>query len=316
MFSSNPALTSIEALLADPENISEIAAIPACISRLDHLGCIELTGEDSEDFLQGQLTNELSAISPWQSQLSGYCNPKGRALAIFRVLKTETSICLLCPQDLVESMIKRLQLYKMRAKVEVKARDDLQAFGLINVGTETPRTTDWLWQIDHNRKIAIATEEQSDPLLGRPHPITDSSLWRLTDILAGQPQVYAATSEAFIPQQINLDLVDGVSFTKGCYPGQEIVARLRYLGKLKQRMIAGKVKCDQSIVPGTPLFTSERPKQKSGSVVDVVETGGYQVLLAMVPASYIDSGELMLIEHQGNKLERLQLPYAITLEKN
>jgi folate-binding protein YgfZ len=274
-----------------------------------------LTGDDSESFLQGQLTNDLSELNPGQSQLSAYCNPKGRILAIFRLLKTEEGYCLLCPRDLIDAMAKRLQLYKMRAVVKVIAHTDLQLIGLINNDCMIAEQTEWQCRIDDNRTIVAVTSNHYKELGSCDLPVTNSTLWKLTDIIAGQPQVYAATSEEFIPQQINLDLIDGVSFSKGCYPGQEIVARIRYLGKLKQRMIVGRAQTDHVLQPGTAVFGSDRPDQKAGMVVDAIELGDSQLFSAMVSAKYLESGDLTLVEPVGEKINRIALPYTVTLEK-
>ena len=118
--------------------------------------------------------------------------------------------------------------------------------------------------------------------------------------------VYAATAESLIPQHMNLDLVNGVSFTKGCYPGQEIIARLRYLGKLKQRMIIGLCKTMETQQPGNPVFTKERGAQKAGIIVDAVSAGTFQYLSVNVPASHLDSGDIHIGCQEGTVLQLLQ----------
>ena len=140
----------------------------------------------------------------------------------------------------------------------------------------------------------------------------DGRAWRLLNILAGIPQVYAATREAFIPQNINFELVNGISFRKGCYPGQEIIARLRYLGKSKRRMVIGRVAGERAPAPGDPVVNGQRPAARPGVVIDAVSLeDGSHCLSAMVDAELLVEGDMCLFEAGGPALERLPLPYPV-----
>ncbi|MYJ51753.1 MAG: folate-binding protein, partial [Gammaproteobacteria bacterium] len=139
--------------------------------------------------------------------------------------------------------------------------------------------------------------------------------WKLCDILSGLPQIYAETVEECIPQHVNMDLVNGISFSKGCYPGQEIIARLKYLGKSKYRLCAATAEAPKPVFPGEPLFTAEQPRQKAGVVIDAVATGkGRCCLSAMLK---IDRGEhppAHLGSADGPGLTLGSLPYSVPVE--
>ena len=139
----------------------------------------------------------------------------------------------------------------------------------------------------------------------RDNNATDDDIWRLIDIHSGIPQIYAATAEAFIPQMINLDFVAGLSFTKGCYPGQEIVARLRYLGKVKQRMIAATVAINAA-QPGDPIYTAGN-EQKVGTIVDAVQTDKQEFTISTTAPAGVSEA---LQTSDGSKLNLISLPYS------
>lgn len=286
--------------------------LPPGMMRLDSLKTIRVEGGDAGQFLHSQFSSDVSALSSGQQQPGAYCNPKGRALAVFRLLRDETGFHLVLPDELVESVLKRLMLYRMRSRVDLGIDDQTGVFGHVGPAPPSPDT----WILDDNRAIRLAAKGPApDSGLDRAVPVLAGEFWKLAAILAGDPQVYAATSESFIPQQINLDLVGGVSFSKGCYPGQEIVARVRYLGKIKQRMTGAVIHdTGADAAPGDPLFTRERPDQKAGMVVDAVRFRDTTWLSAMVPVPALDGGGLYLGTADGPQLAFLPPPYRLTGE--
>lgn len=317
MATSTTEPAAIEQLIDQTSAITNLDDFPQAVVTLDNLSCIEISGPDSKGFLQSQFTNDVSTLEPDSYQLNAYCNPKGRALAVFRLLKTDDTYSLLLPPDLAPGIIKRLQMYKMRAKVEIIEAEDAALIGAINLDLGNFKPSCRVLTVDQNRTMVIADHASANEILNNhAMQVAESDLWRISEIVSGTPQVYAATSEEFIPQHINLDLISAVSFSKGCYPGQEIVARLRYLGKMKQRMIAGTVQDETGIEPGQGVFTVERAEQKSGSVVEAVQCGAIYYVLCTVPSNYIDEGELRLRESSGPVVNRLPLPYPITLGKS
>ena len=297
------------------------------IADLDSLALIEISGHDAQSFLQGQLSNDIDAIdiagndAKPTSQLNAYCNPKGRTLAMIRLLRHADGFWLFVPAAIADSLIPRLKMYVMRDKVDIVLRTELVLRGLINgddveVGEGIERVN-----VDGivARQILVGEKTALDSF-ARASGYTskgDDHLWRLADILSGIPQVYPQTVEAFIPQMINLDLVDGVSFTKGCYPGQEIVARLRYLGKVKQRMLAGSVSGIENLAPGDPIYAEQRGEQKAGAVVDAVQTGKDEFILSATAPANIEDGVLLVGANSNSAsiLTRIPLPYAESLKK-
>jgi len=289
---------------------------------LSPLRLIHIGGEDALSFLQGQLSNDVAALETGMCQLQAYCNPKGRVLAIMRMMKHDDGFWILIPNDISEKLTLRLRMFVLRAKVTIEPDPDHTAFctaGNDAMAINWPQT--WRqYNVDGvtPRKIIVAPTAEFVRYSADVSrwEYGDHSIWRLIDIQSGIPQVFEKTMEAFIPQMINLDLVNGVSFRKGCYPGQEIIARLRYLGKLKQRMLIGKVNTGDQVSPGDEIFSNVKPDQKSGLVVDAVRVGDNQFRLStMVPATLFDEGELTVGSATGPAVERTALPYAIPADR-
>ncbi|MBX2837757.1 MAG: hypothetical protein KTR35_12935 [Gammaproteobacteria bacterium] len=301
---------------ANPRSVTDLQ--PA-MAQLSGFHAIRVSGEDAAEFLQSQFTNQMANMSVGDCQLTGYCNPKGRALAVMWLLKTSSEYILLLPEDLAETLSKRLMMFKMRAKVDIKPDACHQIFGVIDPSGKHLSLKDSceIWPIDAKRAFAssVAGSGEMNPNENTVQ-VFDHDYWKLAQILAGEPMIYTSTYEALIPQHMNLDLVNGVSFTKGCYPGQEIVARLRYLGKLKQRMITGYCESQAEIGPGTPVFTKEKGDQKAGIVVDAVKLGDQTAVSVNIPATHIENGNIAIGSTTGTPLDRIQAPYPITLEKN
>ncbi len=317
---TNPAKTGLEALTGD-----------VVVADLSSLALIEVRGDDAQSFLQGQLSNDVDAIGHGSggarpSQLNAYCNPKGRVLAVLRLVRHAGGFWMLAPAGLADGLVKRLKMYVLRAKVDIALQPEMALLGLINgddadVGDGIERLllggTGGVGGGIGSRQILLGEKQVMDSFVraGGHEPEPDDDLWRLADIRSGIPQVYAQTAEAFIPQMINLDLVDGLSFTKGCYPGQEIVARLRYRGKAKQRMLAGTVSGVENLAPGAPVYAEQRGDQKAGVVVDAVKTGdGEYTLSATAPANLAEAGTLLVGSASGSALIRIPLPYSVPTE--
>ncbi len=304
---------------------------------LSHLGMIRAHGPDSATFLQGQLTCDVQQVSAHHSVLGAYCSPKGRALACLRLFKREQTYYLELPQVLVESTITRLRKYVLRAKIELQnGNEDLVSMGI--AGPATPAllserlgltdgelTVDTVLQADG---ITLISLPGSTPRFELHGTIADmqavwrqltpdllavgAEAWRLLDILAGLPTVYPETVEAFVPQMLNLQLLGGISFKKGCYTGQEIVARTQHLGKLKRRMVLARVDSPTPPRPGDVLFSPHAgPSQSAGQVVDAARhpDGDYAVL-AVALIEFAEQQALQLRDANGPNLRLQPLPYS------
>ncbi len=320
----------------DIAHFGEDAALDPCaLHDLSHLGLIRVTGADAETFLQGQITNDVRELGETHSQLAGYCGPKGRMLAQFRLFRRAGAICLQLPRELLGDTLKRLRMFVLRAQVTLEdVSDDWVRIGLS--GECAPGLLSALFDglpqeangVLHHQEITLIRMPGPLPrfeILAPPDEAMDlwrrlgeggarpagADAWGLLDIRAGLPNVYAGTREAFVPQMTNLQLIDGLSFTKGCYTGQEVVARMQYLGKLKRRMYRARVRAGARPAPGDTLDSpASASGQGAGRVVDARPLGGDEYeLLAVVEIAAAENSEVHLGK-DGPVLEFLDLPYA------
>ncbi len=304
------------------------------LAELSTLSLIRIHGTDALTFLNGQLSNDLRRVDETHGQIAAWCNPKGRAFALFRVLRRGEDYYLQLPGALQETALKRLRMFVLRAKVMLEDADSaLVSFGIAGpraeallreafgelpggVNDSVMRNDATVLRVSATpaRFMIIAPTSTAAELwqllcpMGRP---VASDRWTWLDIGAGLPQIYPETSEAFVPQMFNLELLGGVDFKKGCYPGQEIVARLHYRGGLKQRMVRAHVDADAA--PGALLYAPDLPGQTAGTVVSAASApaGGYD-LLAVIQLSSIAAGTVHLgDEHKGAPLKLLPLPYSL-----
>lgn len=291
---------------------------------LSQLGLIALEGPESASFLQGQVTNDVNAIDPARTQLSAHCNPKGRMLASFRVLRRDERILLQLPRSLVPGLLQRLRMFLLRAKATITdASDELVAIGLAGDCAaellaqrfpDLPQADNGMSQSGPLIAVRVPAPIPRFLLLGPPEPmqalwtalegraqVVDPGYWALLDIRAGLPQVLPQTREAFVPQMVNLQLIGGVSFTKGCYTGQEVVARMQYLGKLKRRMYRAEVASERAPSPGDELYAEgSSSEQGTGRVVDARPSGpGRYELLAVVEIDAAEGREVRLGGPEG-----------------
>jgi folate-binding protein YgfZ len=318
----------------NPERELEIAVTGLVFADLGHLGVISVHGKDATDFLQGQFCNDIQQVDDGHSQLSAYCTPKGRILGLFRLFRRGDTFYLRLPLDTIDAVLDRLRRYVLRAEVTLEdATDNFIRIGVTGkeAAEELSAVTGMLPELEggvvqtpdftvlrvpgmHPRfEVYVLSYDAArslwDSLNVRGAPI-GLAAWQLTEIQAGLPNVYAETAELFIPQMLNLQLLDGVSFRKGCYPGQEIVARTQYLGALKRRMYAGRITADGLPSPGDELFTSADITQAAGQIVDARPhpDGGYAAL-AVLQISAAQAGDLHLGSGNGPAFTLEALPY-------
>lgn len=250
----------------------------AFFTTLSQLGVLQVEGEDAQSLLQNLLTNDVAALAINQSQLAGLCNPKGRLLAIFLLLRRSNSYQLILPKTMCAGLQQRLSMYVLRSKTTITDVSDnmacmgltLAANGIINSRV----LPDEIYQASEHDDSVLIKYPGNQPrflCIGSPTEVTHftaelleqqwqlgaESDWELLDIEAGLPIILPETKEQFTPQQVNLDLVNGVSFKKGCYPGQEIVARLHYLGTPSRRMFQAEVHTANIVTVGDDV-TSDK----------------------------------------------------------
>jgi folate-binding protein YgfZ len=295
-------------------------------AELAQYGLLSCTGDEARAFLHAQLTNDVAGIGADTARRAGWCSAKGRLLATFLVIPQENGFLLQLAQDLAAPVAKRLAMFILRAKAKLvdvsgawtqfgiwgpAAEERLTALGLHAPAAElgaSSRTDSFAVRVGAQRfllALPAARRAQALAALGD----AGSGAWALQEIRAGWPMVVQATQDLFVPQMVNLERLGAVDFKKGCYPGQEVVARTQYRGVLKRRMIRARVAAPAA--PAADVFAGDAPGQASGTVVNAapVPEGGSE-LLAVVQISSLESGStLRLGAPDGPRLELLSLPY-------
>lgn len=314
------------------------AAVHDIVCPLSDHAWIQVAGADAVSFLQGQLTNDLESLTANRWQWAGICNAKGRLLSTLRVLRRGPHVLLELPRERAGTIVAQLRRYLLRAKATV----DMLPEDLVAVGTHGRHVGDSLSRLfaDLPQRDGDVIENAGTLLyrlpgpqarfviLGSPQLLrqrwrelrasatpSGSSAWRWLDIVSGLPQVFGATAEEFVPQMMNLDLLDGISFKKGCYTGQEIVARMHYLGRLKQRMVLLHSHVEEFAKPGDRVYSAEGGDQAIGTVADGQRApqGGCDHL-AVVQLASLAGTLLRLGAPDGPALERRDLPYPLPLD--
>ena len=240
-------------------------------ARLTRYGLLSVTGEDAREFLHAQLTNDVRNLAPVRAVLAGWCSAKGRLLATFLVVPAPQGFLLQLARDIAPAIAKRLSMFILRSKVKVADESDAWIQdGVWDVEREGPEVS-WTGsrasvRVGERRYLEI------QPLAEKAHePTAPEAAWTLQEIRAGRPFISGATQDQFVPQMVNLEKLGGVDFQKGCYPGQEIVARAQYRGQVKRRMVQLPAPAGLEFMPGQEF--------KGGVVVD--SAGGE--LLAVMP---------------------------------
>lgn len=296
-------------------------------------GVLQFDGADAQGFLQGQLTNDVAALDAMHSQYAGYCTPKGRLLASLLLWQHDGAYRMLLPRELCEPIRKRLSMYILRAKV--KASDvspHLALFGLAGEGAATVAAAiagtvpAGMHELVHGDDVALLKLPQARYLIVASASAAASvesrltsaaaanaeSLWTGLDIAAGIANIHPATQEQFVPQALNFDLIAALSFNKGCYPGQEIVARTHYLGRVKQRMVRAQLQTHGTPAPGDKLYSASFADQASGMIVNAIGTHpDKHDVLAVVQCADIGKGGVHWQTPDGPELQIVPLPYPV-----
>ncbi|HEX6019630.1 MAG TPA: folate-binding protein [Burkholderiaceae bacterium] len=291
--------------------------------RLTDWALLRAHGADAATFLQGQLTQDVVGLSADEVRLGGYCSPKGRLLASFVIWHMGAEdFGLLCSADVAAAVRKRLSMYVLRARCRIEETSSQWAvFGVAGracASGEAPAPWRACQRDGGQWWLGLPAVEQVPRwLLVQPAdapapggPALDPGAWSWLEVASGVPRITAATSEQFVPQMINFELVGGVHFQKGCYPGQEVVARSQYRGTIKRRLhLFATVGSAQA---GQELFHSGDPSQPAGMVVNAAVTHGVGTrVLAEVKLGALDDGSLHLGSPDGALLQRLPLPYSV-----
>ena len=311
------------------------------IADAEQLGLILVTGDEAQKFLQNQLSNDISHIDKIKSQVSSYSTAKGRMLGIFRIMQIDNGYILITTKSLVVDLINRLQMYVLSSQVSVAdASGHFARFvvhtDLIDSSLPSSFTNKLLPdapnavlqndsvislqlnQLGDQRRylfLCLSFDEAKSLWLqfSEKLNIANFESWRLSDIKAGIPSIYPQTVEQFVLQMSNLDLLDGVSFKKGCYPGQEIIARMHYLGKLKRRLFLATLETKQCPSPGDEVCMSGATSADgSGVVVDaIIDDNGICHCLFIAQIKKVSEQSLCLLNQPTVNLKSADLPYSL-----
>lgn len=295
------------------------------IAPLPHWGVIQVVGEDAAKFLHGQLTQDFSLLGPSQARLAALCSAKGRMLASFVAFKrSETEILLLCSRDILAPTLKRLSMFVLRAKAKlVDASDQFVLAGLAGdavaafasgggLGTWARQEAGAVSIVGLHPVQGVARALWVAPL-GTPWPegpALSAELWQWSEVESGIATITATTVEAFVPQMLNYESVGGVNFKKGCYPGQEVVARSQFRGTLKRR--AYLVHADAPVSAGQEVFCASDTEQPCGTIAQAAAApaGGYDAIVSMQVAA-ASQGTLTAGAADGPALALQPLPYPL-----
>lgn len=293
---------------------------------LPHWGVIRAQGADAAAFLHGQLTQDFSQLDADHARLAGYCSAKGRLLASFIAWKrAPDDILLACSADLLPATLKRLSMFVLRAKCKLSdASAEVRLLGLAGasaqawLGEAVPPSV-WAKTVHQGADVVRLPESDGAPRFlwagaadATPPPLAAVSPadWRWSEVASAVAHIEAATVDQFVPQMLNYELVGGVDFKKGCYPGQEVVARSQYRGTIKRRSFL--FRANAAVQAGQEVFHSGDAGQPAGLVANAAASaGGTSLALVELKLSALDGGSLHLASPDGPVLERAPMPYAL-----
>ncbi|HUP96856.1 MAG TPA: folate-binding protein [Usitatibacter sp.] len=293
------------------------------VADLPHNALIEVSGDDATAFLHAQFTNDVQALEEDGTQWNGWCSAKGRLLATFLLVRRPGGYLLVLPAEIAAAFTKRLGMFVLRSKVKIRdASSDYARIGIAGTQAATIVQRHWgrapaalrstekdaavVTALAADRFIAFVPQSGAPAILeafGREATRAGADAWEWLQIRSGVPTIVTATQDAFVPQMANFELVGGVSFKKGCYPGQEIVARTQYRGILKRRMALAHVD-GPAPSAGQSVYSKEFGDQAAGQVVNAAPSpeGGSDVLV-VAQIDSLRSRDLRLAAPDGPPLE-------------
>jgi folate-binding protein YgfZ len=319
-----------DAVLSFGDRRAELDAVAsgAVLADLSHFGVLAVDGDDARTFLQAQLSCDVLGLADDRATYGSYCSPQGRVLANFLLWRDPSAVQLLMPLALLDGVASRLKKFILRAKVNLRdRRADVVVFGIAGASAldavvplagslhVARRGALTAIALSASRVLVVASPAEAESVWARLaaafRPV-GSDCWHWLDIVAGVPWIGPATQDEFVPQMANLELLGAVSFDKGCYPGQEIVARSQYRGKVKRRLALAHVDGERAPLAGDALLASDdAPDQAAGQVVNAAPApGGGFDLLAVVHTGRVGA-PIHLGSVSGPRLAFRPLPYTV-----
>jgi len=319
---SNNALFSKDPVTYTPINDDKEHHL---IAALTHLSTIKVTGSDAKSFLQGQFTCDINELTESKSFFAAFCSAKGRTISTLLVIKRPDDFLLVLPTDLLEKVSKKLQMYIMRSDVQLQNMQNEHCLLAVNAqipnifSSPAPQqdftvqhkddSTYIKFPLRDNRYLIISTVSEAISLwtdLTTNHALIPChpSLWIEQDICAGIPWLSQENSEEYIPQMLNIDKLGGISFTKGCYTGQEIIARTHYLGKAKRELLLASCKNSSAIATDTPIITNIS-EQVIGKVLSLQSNGEQTKMLIVIQSADTELENLILNNSNQDKINTI-----------
>ncbi len=289
---------------------------------LNHLAIFSVSGEDSAKFLQGQLSCDVYNLSESQSSIAAFCNPKGRVISTLIIIKTAEAFLLIVPACLLDKVITKLQMYVLRSAVRLSNQTmSLHVFGFDCEPANgfNPPTFELGSKVNHAlfiklpssrlRYLCIADQAQIDelPILQNHTSFGNSDEWRFQDILSGFPWFDESQSEQYIPQMLNIDRLDGISFNKGCYTGQEIIARTHYLGKAKRTLFLAECYTIEDTPANGISILDSKSQQTVGSVLNALTFSKITRMLVVLQEAEANSDQLVLDDAKRTTIKILPI---------
>lgn len=280
------------------------------VYELSHLGFIKISGKDAKKFLQGQLTCDVELVTASNTCLGAHCNPQGRIISLFYLFLLDESYYLLMPKTLIPLAMAALKKYAVFFKTELSdASTEMLAIGCQDLLAEN---------IGHLMLISIPTDNSRFMLVGESSAIKSTlnqlptqrgpiENWKLLDIKNGIPTIYPETSGKFLPHDINLAKLQAISFDKGCYTGQEIIARMQYRGKSKNHMYQAHVICDTPPQPGADIYSLVKEEIKPSGILVAAGYEGYNNYYVLIITNELnDNNGLLFLNHDKNTVLTIQ----------
>lgn len=319
-------------------NLPNLKQLPATyLVSLSHYSAISLSGEEKSKYLQGQVTCDVTTSSEHSLLVGAHCNAKGKVFSAFRLLNRNSAHLLVQPKASIESSITELKKYGVFAKVEISQTDELQFFSLIGEDavsilksqfSRTPDSLNPVVQSDTTTLVYIAgkqaryliidaAETIERTLTSMSLPIYGNAVWNLLEISEGFVQLSNESSGEYVPQMLNLQAVHGISFTKGCYLGQETVARMQYLGKNKKALFSLTTSLEKPIQSDDILEKQLGENwRKAGDILATYQADdGTSYFQAVLANDLDDSTQLRLKSQPESKVIIEELPYTLVLRK-
>ncbi len=296
------------------------------ICDLSHYGIIKVSGEDSAKFLQAQLTNDVLALAVGQAQWNGWCSPKGRLLTTFLIWRDDNGYLLMLPKSLQVAIQKRLGMFVLRSKVVIAdVSETWLRIGVIadmHTTIALPQTLMQCAVSTHGNMIRLSASRtlifaEADVAVSAWQTLSKTvarvgvNQWDLAGIRDGVIEITPETQDAYVPQMVNFELIGAVNFKKGCYPGQEIVARTQYRGILKRRMVRAAFTLDNLPIAGTPLYSPAFAEQVAGTIALAAKIDGLVEALVVAQIEAISTDGLYLDTAFTQKLQIRELPYQV-----